>query len=119
MENNKTDATLKVLVSSLRESSQVNDAPLWKAVALELERSTRQRRGVNISRIERFVKDGDTVLVPGKVLGSGTLTKKLTVAAFSFSSGAREQVEKLKGSCVSIMDLAKNNPSGKNVRVIG
>ena len=51
MENNKTDATLKVLVSSLRESSQVNDAPLWKAVALELERSTRHPPGVNISPI--------------------------------------------------------------------
>lgn len=119
MDNSKTDASLKVLISSLRESSRLNDAPIWRAVAVELERSTRQRRGVNISRIERFVKDGDIVLVPGKVLGSGTLTKRLTVAAFSFSSGARAQVERLKGSCVSILDLARVNPSGKNVRLIG
>ncbi|MBI4140153.1 50S ribosomal protein L18e [Candidatus Woesearchaeota archaeon] len=119
MENYKTDNELKVLISSLREYSRVKDAPIWKAVALELERPTRQRRSVNISRINRYANDGDTVIVPGKVLGSGILDKKITIAAYNFSNGARKIVEDRKGKCVSINDLVKQNPSGKNVRVIG
>ena len=34
-----------------------------------------------------------------KILGKGELTKKLVVSAHSFSTSAREKIEKLGGSC--------------------
>lgn len=70
---------------------------------------------VNVSDLERF-DNGATIdeaalrqagLVKGrndgvKVLGYGSLTKKLTVAATKFSESARKQIEAAGGSCQEI-----------------
>ncbi len=41
-----------------------------------------------------------------KVLGKGTLTKKLTVSAHRFSASAKEAIEKAGGTCV-VLETAK------------
>lgn len=66
--------------------------------------------GINISALERFDNDAvvsvETLLEEGivknprdgvKILGNGTLTKKLTVQANAFSAGAKEKIEALGG----------------------
>ena len=66
--------------------------------------------GINVSALERF-EDGaevsiETLVEAGivsnpkdgvKILGSGELTKKLTVKANAFSAGAKEKIEALGG----------------------
>jgi large subunit ribosomal protein L18e len=74
---------------------------------------------VNISRINRHTKAGDTVVVPGKVLGAGNLDHPVTVAAFKFSKQAKEKILKTGGACVTIEELIERNPKGSLVRVIG
>ena len=56
-------------------------------------------------------------MVPGVVLGSGTLTKKVTVAAWRFSSKAREKIESSGGEAISIEELLEKNPKGSNVKI--
>ena len=70
---------------------------------------------VNVSDLERF-DNGATVdeaalrqagLIKGrkdgvKILGDGTLTKKLTVHAAKFSQSARKQIEAAGGTCQEI-----------------
>ena len=56
--------------------------------------------------------------MPGKVLGAGYLSKKVAVAAFSFSGSAKTLIEKSGGRIMGIGDLAKENPEGKNVRIL-
>ena len=94
-----------------------NEAPVWRKVAKELEKPTRKRRVVNIFKIEKYANDGETIIVPGKVLGVGDLSKKVIVAAYSFSSSAREKLEK-KTKILTIEELMKKNPKGKNTRII-
>ena len=43
----------------------------------------------------------------------------VVVAAFSFSDSARQEIEKAKGKCITIKELIKQNPKGKDVRIIG
>ncbi len=94
------------------------DKEIWKKVARELGKPTRRRPSVNVSKIEEYLNQGETVLVPGKVLGAGNLSKKVEVAAFSFSESARTIIEKNGGKIMSIDELMKSNPEGKNVRVL-
>jgi len=94
------------------------DKEIWKKVARELSKPTRRRPSVNVSKIEAYVNDGETVLVPGKVLGSGDLNKKVEVAAFAFSESAKTLIEKRGGKTISIDELMKSNPEGKNVRIL-
>jgi len=110
---------MRMLIQDLRRESSVQKADIWKRIADDLEMPTRTRRVVNLSSINRYTKADEVVVVPGKVLGSGALDHKVIIAAFAFSEGAREQVEKVKGTCITIPELVKKNPKGKDVRILG
>jgi len=88
-------------------------------VAYDLERSARSRRIVNLSRINRSTDKNEVIVVPGKVLGSGEIDHSVTVAAWSFSDSAREEIAKAKGTCLTIPELVKKDPKGKNIRILG
>jgi len=114
-----TNQQLVSLISDLKKHSYSQKADLWKRIANDLEKPSRSRRVVNLSRLNRFTKENEVVIVPGKVLGSGSISHSVVVAAFSFSQNAKEQIEKAKGKCLFIEELLKQNPKGKDVRVIG
>jgi large subunit ribosomal protein L18e len=110
---------LVALIRDLKKHSQETQTELWRCLAKHLTRSKRSRISVNLSRLNRYTKEGETVVVPGKVLGSGKTEHALNVAAFSFSDTAQSKIQNAKGSCLSIRDLMKKNPSGTNVKVMG
>ncbi|HII65718.1 TPA: 50S ribosomal protein L18e [Candidatus Woesearchaeota archaeon] len=114
-----TNPELQGLITELRKRGIAHDAALWKRIALDLERPTRQRRVVNLSRISRYSQENDVVVIPGKVLGAGSLSHKLTISAYQFSSGAREKIEQAGGKVVPLLDLSKDAPKGKTIRIIG
>ena len=119
MRTGPTNPLLQALIQDLRKHASVNKADLWASIAEDLGKPTRQRRSVNISRLARNTSAGETVIVPGKVLGSGILPHAVTVAAWDFSSGARKRILDAKGKCLTIPQLIKEKPDGKNVRIIG
>ena len=114
-----TNIQLQQLISELKKASIEQDVKIWKRIAQDLEKPSRQRRIVNIARINRVTKEGEQVIVPGKVLGTGTLSHKLTLAAFDLSESAKDQIKKSQGKIMTIAELLKQNPKGKNVRIIG
>ncbi|HIG92715.1 MAG: large subunit ribosomal protein L18e [archaeon GW2011_AR9] len=91
----------------------------WKRVMKDLNKPARQRRTVNIYKIDTFASNGETILVPGKVLSVGTLNKKVDVAAVNFSAEAREKIINAKGKTLTIRELLQQNPQGKKVRILG
>lgn len=103
----------------LRSTAHENDSPVWRTLAEKLEKSKQTRCQINVSRINRYTKDGETVTIPGKVLGSGILDHKVSVAAFQFSEGAKNKIESAGGKCMTFEDLMKKNRTGKNLRIIG
>ena len=110
-----TDINLRKLITLLSRQKSA----FWKRIAKDLNRPRRIRRVVNISRINMYANDGETVIVPGKVLGAGELTKKLTIAAWSFSSQALDKIKQSGSKAVTIEQLLKKNKTGKGVRIIG
>ncbi len=115
----KTNPQLLNLISGLKEQSREKEVPLWRDVAFRLESPSRNYPEVNISRINRYTKEKDLILVPGKVLGAGELNHPLTVAALSFSGSAKNKITAAGGSCLSIEELMNKNPEGSRVRIIG
>ena len=114
-----TNTILKQLIQDLKKASHTEKVGLWKRIAEDLEKPTRRRRAVNLSRINRFTQPKETVIVPGKVLGSGELNHELTIAAFTFSEGAKQRIAEAKSKAISIKELMKQNPKGKNIKIIG
>jgi large subunit ribosomal protein L18e len=115
----KTNPLLIHLINELKKQSLEKEAPIWKDIALRLEKSHQNWAEVNLKRISAHIHDKETALVPGKVLSTGTLTKKVTIAAWSFSDKAIDKIKKAGGTSVSIEELMKKNPEGKNIRIMG
>jgi large subunit ribosomal protein L18e len=113
-----TNPELVSLIRDLKKQSQESQTELWLSLAKRLTTSNRSRVAVNLSRLNRYTKEGETVVVPGKVLGAGQADHPLNVAAFSFSDVAKAKIATGKGKCLSIRDLMKKNPTGKNVKIM-
>lgn len=114
-----TNPVLCGLIVELKNRSREQNANIWKRVADDLEKPTRQRRVVNLSSLSRYTEENEIIVVPGKVLGAGNLEHKITISAFQFSNGAKEKIEKVGAKIVPLMELSKENPSGKGIRIIG
>ena len=114
-----TNPLLRDLIGELKKRGNEQEVNLWRRIALDLEKPTRQRRAVNLSRINRHTKENEVVVVPGKVLGSGDLNHKLTIRAYQFSEQAKDKLEKSGAQIVSLLELSKEKPDGKNIRIIG
>lgn len=113
----KTNPRLVKLIDLLLEESAKNKSNLWKVVAEKLASPTRRWAEVSLSKIDKYAKENETIVVPGKVLG-GELSKAVKVAAFNFSASAKEKIVAAGGQWMSIEELLKANPKGSGVRLI-
>jgi large subunit ribosomal protein L18e len=114
MKRKKDNQLLVSLIDMLSREKK----PIWKRVIKELGRPRKDTVEVNLSKLESYGSKDGTVLVPGKVLGSGMLTKKMTVAAFSFSESAKRLISEAGGKTLTIEALHKANPEGRDVRIL-
>ena len=113
----KTDPRITRLIEELKRNSREQDVPLWRDLAKRLEKPRRQYAAVNLSRINRYSAEHDTVVVPGKVLSAGQLEKQVTIAALKFSKKASEKIG-AQGKCLSIEELLAVNPKGSGVKIL-
>jgi large subunit ribosomal protein L18e len=118
MKLTKTNPKLVELIGTLKEKSYQEDVAIWKDVAKRLERSNRRKAEVNISQINRHSSPDETVLVPGKILGSGELNHKVNVVALNFSKKAEEKIAAAGGECLDISEILDKNPKGNKIRII-
>lgn len=113
--SNATNDGMRQLIERLEAS----DAKILQAVAENVSRSTRNRREVNLSRINQHTEDGEMIIVPGKVLGGGEIDHKVTVYALKFSQAAADKLKKAGSSIQTLEQLSAENIAGKKVRIIG
>lgn len=114
-----TNIHLRKTIYLLKKKSVENNAKVWKDVADILSVPRRLRTVVNVGKINRYTAPNDIIVVPGKVLGAGTINHPVTVAAFSFSKSAYEKINNAGGKCISIINLININPKGSGVKILG
>ena len=117
----KTKTTNQILfdtISSLKKLSTKTGVNTWKAVAAKLAGPASQRAQLNLNKLEKHAKTGETVIVPGKVLGNGNISKKVTVVAFKASESAIAKIEKAGGKFVEIKEYIAKAPKDKP-RILG
>lgn len=90
---------------------------LYKTIADELSSPASQRAEVNLSKIEKLAQSGDVVVIPGKVLATGILSKKVTIVAFSASEAAIEKITAAGAKFEKLIDYVNGKPATK-VRIM-
>ena len=93
--------------------------PLFKRIIDELKKSSRQKRDLNISKINRYSVEGSNVIVLGKVLSAGSMDHKVNVLAFAYSKDALEKLKKSGSSAKLIDELAKSGKVPQKVIILG
>ena len=68
----KSNPALVGLIHELKAAGRENEAPIWRDIALRLERPSRNWAQVNVSKLVH-VRDGEHAIVPGKLLGTGDI----------------------------------------------
>jgi len=92
--------------------------PGWLEVARLLSKPRRKKVEINLNKIDEESKEGDTIVVPGKVLGKGEISKKIEIVAFSYSKEAERKLKEKKCKILSIKEEIKRNPKGEGIKII-
>jgi large subunit ribosomal protein L18e len=115
----KSNPYLKDTILNLSKISREAGSVFWRDIAERLSEGRERYASINLGKIDRLVKDGETVVVPGSVLGSGYFEKKkVTVSALSISEKAREKLTSSGSKFITLEDLAKDNPKGTNFKIL-
>ena len=107
------------MIKDLKQASRKNEAPIWSKLANLAIKPSSARRVVNLARINKITKENDVLFVPGKVLGTGNMSHKITLSSFSISTTAANKIIQTGGSIMTYSDMIKKFPTGKGVMIFG
>ena len=113
----KTNPRIKNLIFLLKEIGYENNSKLWLSISKKLINSSKSYSSLNLSKINRYTKENDIIVVPGKILGSGELSHSLTIGALGCSFSALNKIKSVNAEYISIEEMIKKNPSGKGIKI--
>jgi large subunit ribosomal protein L18e len=104
----------KELVTTLFNSK--ND--FWVGLAGILSGPRRIKIVMNLEKIDKESKEGETILIPGKILSQGEINKKMRIVAKEFSKKAEDKLLESKIDFSKIDEEIKKNPEAKGIRIL-
>lgn len=114
----KSNKVLRSQTVMLERKGRKERIGVWRDAAASLGAPKSNETIVNISRLSRVGDGKSPLFVPGKVLGTGTLDRKLVVGAFSFSSSARAKIESAGGDALEVEEFVNKYPKGSGVILV-
>ncbi|MFA5061211.1 MAG: hypothetical protein WC494_02760 [Candidatus Pacearchaeota archaeon] len=103
----KTDSELVETIIKLKKTNPI--------VAKELAKPKRRWSAINLKDIDMV--DGNVIIV-GKVLSAGELSKSKKIVAWSISKKALEKLKESKSNFTPIKDEIKKNPELKGYNIL-
>ena len=113
-----TNFFLRKLIKTLKKKANEQNARVWDEIAYYLSKPTRQRPVVNLIKIEKVAKEGETVIIPGKLLAGGDLNKNVTVVYWKASESAIKKLNSKGIKHYTIEEYININPKGSNTRIV-
>ena len=107
------------MVKDLKQASKKNEAPIWSRLADLAVKPSTSRRVVNLTRINKTTNENNILFVPGKVLGTGSMSHKITLCSFSMSATAAKKIVQTGGKIMTYSEMIKKYPTGKGVIIFG
>lgn len=114
-----TNPVVLQMARDLKHASTKNDAPIWLKMSELALKPSSVRRTINVNKINELTKDNEVVFHPGKVLGMGLISHKITLGSFSVSNAAAKKIVEAGGKIVSYKEMIDKFPTGKGVKILG
>ncbi|MEM1535721.1 MAG: 50S ribosomal protein L18e [Candidatus Pacearchaeota archaeon] len=106
---------LKETIFKLKKASK--EKPELLVVARYLALPRKKQVEVNLEKIDKKSENGDTIIVPGKVLSKGNLNKKIELVAFKASKKALQKIQS-SGSKFKTIEQFVEESKNKNFKII-
>jgi large subunit ribosomal protein L18e len=107
------------LAKELKNASKKNDAPIWLKLAKTALKSNSTQKTINLKKINENSDEGNAIIIPGKVLGTGILSHKIILASFSISNSAAKKIKDSGGEIIKFSEMIEKFPTGTGVKIIG
>jgi ribosomal protein L18E len=92
--------------------------PNWNEVSKLISSSARKQSSLNLYEIDKQVSHGDTVLIAGKVLSKGELTKQVDIVALAISQPALNKLKDSKSKFRTILEEIKSNKKAEGLNIL-
>ena len=110
MKINVEKQNVKQWLDVLSEASKSDHyGKLWRRVHYLVAVPSRKRASVNLYKINKNSKDGDNIVVPGKVLSTGPIEHRVNISAIEFSETAMKSLKEANCKIVDIREMIKAN----------
>jgi large subunit ribosomal protein L18e len=113
IKNQASKKTNPIVLETIKEANKHKD---WNEVAGLLSAGARSYISKNLYEIDKETMEGDTVVIVGKVLSKGDLSKKIRICALNVSEKAKEKAG--KSEIVSILEEIKKNARGAGLKIL-
>ena len=116
MKKNAVNLEKVDIINKLYETYRLKEKNIFRRLAEILKTPSRNLVSVNLSKFEKLknVADGSVVVVPGKILGVGELSKKITIYAYQCSSTAKNKYKNIK----SLYDFCEDDIDFKKIIIV-
>jgi len=111
MQRKTSENLVKIIVAAKKNKA-------WIRVAEVFSGPRKNRMNLNLEEINKRAKEGETIVVLGRVLSQGEVDKKIKIVALDFSKKAKEKLLKSKCEVSTISDEIKKNPEGKKIKIL-
>ncbi len=108
MQKGATKLETTKTIAALERQYRKTKVMVWLDLAERLKSGRRRRKSINLWKLEKMAKkfSGKTLVVPGKILGTGEIKEKATVVALEYSAQARKKISE-KGHALNFPEALK------------
>ena len=107
--------TNKELVETIIKAKKKSN---WLKVADKISTTKINQKSLNLDEIDKKASENDVIVIPGKVLGTGKVSKKIKIVALNFSESAKDKLTKDKIEFSTIDKEIKENPEAKKIKLL-
>jgi large subunit ribosomal protein L18e len=114
----KIEKRLKQKVNPLLVEAIIKIKKLNPLLAKILATPKKVSMKINLEELNEICEDGENIIIPGKLLGTGELNKKIKIIFWSASESAIQKLEKNKIEFSKIYENLKDAKKLKEYRVL-
>ncbi|MDG7034623.1 MAG: 50S ribosomal protein L18e [Nitrososphaerota archaeon] len=106
-------------LKSLKDAYRKTKRSIWNDLYRRIKHSSRSEfTRINTSKLNRVAPEGAFIVVPGKVLGTGNIDKKITVGALAYSKAARARIEDAGGKAMTFSEFVASYSNKGGIMVV-
>lgn len=106
-------------LAAVKMAAKASRKPVYKRAVKMLSKKNNQLVEINVGKLDLVSSEDGILLVPGKVLGEGDVSKKLHVGAVAFTTSAAQKINSAGGEALLMKDFVAKFGAGKGVFLVG